>query len=263
MARSVVCYNGAAFDYSGGAITSFPGAVTSVFGRTGAVVAASNEYSEAQISFTDITTNNVSTSKHGYTPKLPNDATKYLDGTGAYTVPPGTGGSGIGAILFDSTLGSDTASIDTGAAGIAAGYKVIAILAQVRTDSASAVVVPFFRLNNDSGGNYDAETIGGNSGTAAAGILNANTNAPFHAHGSGGSANYATMAELRIFNYDGTTFYKSGVLTVTNPDATAGNNWSEMWGVGYRSTTAISRAAVIAAGTEKFKTGSRLTVIGW
>jgi hypothetical protein len=46
---------------------------------------------ETQLNFTDILTANVSTTKHGLTPKLPNDATKFLDGTGAYTVPPGTG----------------------------------------------------------------------------------------------------------------------------------------------------------------------------
>ena len=34
---------------------------------------------------TDTTTNNVSTSKHGLTPKLPNDATKFLGGTGNYS----------------------------------------------------------------------------------------------------------------------------------------------------------------------------------
>lgn len=34
---------------------------------------------------------NVSTTKHGLCPALPNDATKYLDGTGAYSVPVGTG----------------------------------------------------------------------------------------------------------------------------------------------------------------------------
>lgn len=38
----------------------------------------------------DITTNNVSTSKHGFTPKLPNDATKYFDGTGAFSSPAGS-----------------------------------------------------------------------------------------------------------------------------------------------------------------------------
>lgn len=37
----------------------------------------------------DNSTNNVSTSKHGYTPKLPNDATQYLNGIGAYSIPPG------------------------------------------------------------------------------------------------------------------------------------------------------------------------------
>lgn len=39
---------------------------------------------DATISLTDITTNNVSTTKHGFTPKAPNDATKFLDGTAAY-----------------------------------------------------------------------------------------------------------------------------------------------------------------------------------
>lgn len=44
---------------------------------------------EANLSVTDITTNNVSTSAHGFAPKSPNDATKYLDGTGVYSVPAG------------------------------------------------------------------------------------------------------------------------------------------------------------------------------
>jgi hypothetical protein len=59
---------------------------------SGAAVTVS-AVADSEISFTDITTNNVSTSKHGFAPKLPNDATKYLDGTGAYSVPSGGGGS--------------------------------------------------------------------------------------------------------------------------------------------------------------------------
>jgi hypothetical protein len=38
----------------------------------------------------DITTNNVDNTKHGFAPKNPNDATKYLSGTGVYSVPAGT-----------------------------------------------------------------------------------------------------------------------------------------------------------------------------
>lgn len=45
---------------------------------------------EASISFTDITTNDVSTTKHGFAPKAPNDVTKFLNGAGAYTVPAGS-----------------------------------------------------------------------------------------------------------------------------------------------------------------------------
>lgn len=46
---------------------------------------------DSDLVFSDITTNDVSTTKHGFTPKAPNDATKYLDGTGAYSVPTGSG----------------------------------------------------------------------------------------------------------------------------------------------------------------------------
>lgn len=49
---------------------------------------------DADVTFSNVTTGNVSTSKHGYTPILPNDATKYLDGTGNYSVPSGGGSSG-------------------------------------------------------------------------------------------------------------------------------------------------------------------------
>lgn len=40
-----------------------------------------------QITLTDVTTNNVSTTKHGFAPKAPDDAAKKLDGTGAYSLP--------------------------------------------------------------------------------------------------------------------------------------------------------------------------------
>ena len=44
---------------------------------------------DSQIIFNDNTINNVSINKHGFVPKLPNDATVYLDGTGNYTTPSG------------------------------------------------------------------------------------------------------------------------------------------------------------------------------
>lgn len=53
-----------------------------VWGTPGNVV-------ESEITLADNTTNDVGITKHGFAPKAPNDATKYLDGTGAYTVPAG------------------------------------------------------------------------------------------------------------------------------------------------------------------------------
>jgi len=49
---------------------------------------------DADLVLSDVLTNNVSTTKHGFAPKLPNDATKYLDGTGNWSVPAGGGGGG-------------------------------------------------------------------------------------------------------------------------------------------------------------------------
>lgn len=67
---------------------------------------------EADISFTDITTNNVSTTKHGYAPKLPNDATKYLDGTGSYSVPASSTPTATPVALNGTT--SQTITVDFG-----------------------------------------------------------------------------------------------------------------------------------------------------
>jgi len=46
------------------------------------------QVTEAMQILADNTTANVSTTAHGYAPKLPNDATKFLNGIGGYTVPP-------------------------------------------------------------------------------------------------------------------------------------------------------------------------------
>ena len=51
---------------------------------TSGVVGAVSSIPESDISFTDITTGNVSTSKHGYFPKLPNDPTKFINGIGSW-----------------------------------------------------------------------------------------------------------------------------------------------------------------------------------
>src|SRR5689334_19616022 len=79
---------------------------------------ADGAVTEAKQTLADNTTNNVSTSKHGYTPKLPNDASKYLDGTGAYSVPPGTG---TGTVSTTGTPANGNLTKFSGSASITNG----------------------------------------------------------------------------------------------------------------------------------------------
>jgi len=48
--------------------------------------------SAENIYFRDKLTGNASTSKHGFLPKLSGNSGEYLDGTGNFTVPSGSGG---------------------------------------------------------------------------------------------------------------------------------------------------------------------------
>lgn len=57
------------------------------------------QITERQLALSDVTTNNVTTSAHGFVPKAPNDATKYLDGTGVFSTPAGGGGTNIGLVI--------------------------------------------------------------------------------------------------------------------------------------------------------------------
>ena len=69
-----------------------PTLVTPILGTpTSGTLTNCTGYTDANVSFTDITTNNSSTSKHGFLKKLSNTATEYMDGTGAWSVPPGSG----------------------------------------------------------------------------------------------------------------------------------------------------------------------------
>ena len=58
------------------------------------------------LALTDVTVNNSATTKHGFLKKLSNVATEYMDGTGAWSVPPGAAsiaGFTAGSIPFVAT----------------------------------------------------------------------------------------------------------------------------------------------------------------
>lgn len=69
--------------------------------------------SESHLLFTDIVTNNVSTTKHGYVPKAPNSTTQFLRGDGAWAVPPYPAAPTQQLILLKANSGTDTTATAT------------------------------------------------------------------------------------------------------------------------------------------------------
>src|SRR3990167_2117236 len=109
---------------------------------------------DSDLSTTDITTNNATTAKHGFLPKLSNSATQYLDGTGAFSVP---GGGSM--TLFGYVTGSDTA----GTLGVISG-STIAISGFTALDRLHVVIVfenkgPTAKLVPDLYNSTDSVTI--------------------------------------------------------------------------------------------------------
>lgn len=80
---------------------------------------------EADITLADNTTNDVSTTKHGFVPKAPNDTTKFLRGDGTWQVPAGGSTSYVTFSSDGSVVGrwlqaaDGNGTITTGSQGIA------------------------------------------------------------------------------------------------------------------------------------------------
>ncbi len=84
---------------------------------------------EAMQVLADNTTNNASISAHGYLKKLNNDATYYMDGSGNWSIPPGTGG------VSDGDKGDLTVSSSGTVWTIDAGVVTLAKMANMATAS--------------------------------------------------------------------------------------------------------------------------------
>jgi len=75
------------FASSGSAITSLTGDVTATGPGAAAATIAAGAVTEAKQTLSDVTTGNVSTTKHGYAPKGDGSVNKFLNANGAYSQP--------------------------------------------------------------------------------------------------------------------------------------------------------------------------------
>jgi len=84
----------------------------------GAAVPAFAQVKDSDLSLSNITTNDVSTSKHGFAPIAPNDASKFLDGTGVFSQPvPRAAGTSANLTAQSASIGA-TNLLASAAAGL-------------------------------------------------------------------------------------------------------------------------------------------------
>jgi len=175
--------------------------------------------------------------------------------------PAGPAGTGGMVKLFDSLLGADAASIDTGAGGVAAGYACLEVRMFVRTDEASDPGQLYVRLNNDSTAIYDWQRAGGSNVTAIASTINGDTGWACLCASSSIANNWGAVT-MSIPNYDNTLSWKAATW-VDAYNVSSGSGRAFVRGGLYRSASAVSRIAVTCLNpAQKLRSGSRMTVWG-
>ena len=181
-------------------------------------------------------------------------------GLGVKWASGGAAGTGL-TVIFDSTLSSAAASIDTGASSIPAGHQALVLEVVGRSSGAVTRDGIALNVNNDTGANYDW-VIFRTVGTAVtAGVNNAQTAAQLGTFpGTSITANYPVVARCIIPAYDQTTFYKTGDCTQGFVyDSNAQNSQGTVvWS--WRNTAAITRLKLSTALGNNLVAGTRFTV---
>ncbi len=180
----------------------------------------------------------------------------------AWPGPVGPTGPSGRVQLFDSTLAVDTITIDTGAAGIAAGSNCLDITVLARSDEAAVSSTLTCLVNNDSAGNYDRQVVRGDNVTTSAVVGIAEAGWLIGIAGASCAAGVFSVLHFWIPCYTLTVAQKTGVLEHTRVDSTAANRRAEVQGVHWRSTAAITRFSVSAPAGKLLLAGSRLLIIG-
>lgn len=108
---------------------------------------------DSDLSLSDIVTNDVSTTMHGFAPKLPNDPAVFLDGEGNWTTPAGGGGGLQYAFPMLQFTGNDAGAFATLSNGfvLCADIEVSEIIASFNAAAIGNVYSAFIAAVNSSG----------------------------------------------------------------------------------------------------------------
>ena len=171
---------------------------------------------DATLPMSNITTNNVSISQHGFAPKAPNDATKYLDGTGAYSIPPSGGGGMVSASGTDTLTGA-TVPINTTHTithGLGTTPKIISIqIPQLLAPPAFGTSLNYDAQNGWIYLNGSGTVIGGimtqyhvTAGGGGTSVLNGASTGPTSINSTSNTSGGNGVAAITINNFTATTF---------------------------------------------------------
>ena len=167
----------------------------------------------------------------------------------ALVPPTSVGGSSSGGLteVFNSTLAAPAASFDI--TSIASGGHALQIWLQIRSSVAATSDTYTVRFNGDSGANYDNQENWGSQGATA----NASSTGLFAQTfviggtcvGDTATAGVATLCEILVPAYDGTTLWKQAFVRSQARAVTSGAGYIlEHWGSNWRNTAAITRVTI-------------------
>ena len=203
---------------------------------------------EDALALTDVTTNNASSTKHGFLKKLSNVATEFLDGTGAFSVPSATWSQ-----LAESTIGIGGASFISITITAAKDLMIIVRI----MGGADSAVVPTLTFNGDVGNNYcyrvslsgAAETTGVSS--------------PYVPLAGSGTESKDSQSVILLTNITAQEkiFYWNYCSSANTTGAATAPNRLEGTGKWANTAAQVTTVRVDSAGNN-FGVGSRMTIYG-
>jgi hypothetical protein len=214
---------------------------------------------DAKLSTSDITTNDVSTSKHGFAPKGDGSTTKFLNANGAYSTP--AGGSGDLTRLSETVLGSAAADITITA--LSGAYRDLVIVGRFRSTDAGTGLGLRMRVGSgsiDTGSNYAyRETFAGWTG----GTNSSNSGDHFDVAicpNSGAATGSFGYFSVEILNYADTAKNKGSLGKGVSLDG-SGFIQTDFAGLWLNHAAALDQVRIYAS-AGNLDTGSSLTIYG-
>jgi hypothetical protein len=243
------------------------GQVTSVFSRTGAVVAATNDYTDAQIQ--NSPTNVLSASGDILYASAANTLARLQKGsdtnvlTLASGLPSWAAPASSGALtLLSTTTRATDGTIDV--SSISQAYSDLVIAAVVRGTDAGTTDTLKLVLNNDTASNYGSQRLQGTAATASATESNS---AAFVSAGimpaGGATAGFFMFIELTILGYTSTTWNKVVLIEYGYGTAITTGARFRVSGMGlWASTAAVNRITLSGFSTAALLTASTARIYG-